>query len=138
MNKQEIKSFLETYEPLKSRTVVIIDYGNVEKWKQNLGWSVGIQQLAKLVKLFTYGKEDLRRFYYGADYGQHEKSTLLVPWSRSVLNTAKFSHLKVVDKRVKYIHDPHNVKGFSKKCDLDVEMTIDLIKLRDDYVTTIS
>jgi uncharacterized LabA/DUF88 family protein len=36
-------------------------------------------------------------------------------------------------KRVKYIHSQDNVHGFEKKCDLDVEMAIDLIRERENY-----
>ena len=36
-------------------------------------------------------------------------------------------------KRVKYIHDRNNITGFEKKCDLDVEMAVDLIRFKDDY-----
>ena len=39
----------------------------------------------------------------------------------------------MVTKRVKYIHSADNVYGFEKKCDLDVEMTVDLIRERDNY-----
>lgn len=47
------------------------------------------------------------------------------------------NRLEVVTKRVKYIHSSSNKYGFEKKCDLDVEMAIDLVKLRDDYDTII-
>lgn len=42
---------------------------------------------------------------------------------------------EVIPKRVKYIHSTDNVYGFEKKCDLDVEMAIDLIEGRDNYDT---
>lgn len=45
--------------------------------------------------------------------------------------------LAVINKRVKYIHSHDNIHGFEKKCDLDVEITIDLIKERDNYDTII-
>ena len=38
---------------------------------------------------------------------------------------------EVVEKRVKYIHSPENLHGFEKKCDLDVEMAVDLMQERD-------
>lgn len=43
----------------------------------------------------------------------------------------------VKDKRVKYIRTPANVYGFEKKCDLDVEMAVDLIRERDNYDTIV-
>lgn len=138
MEKKEIKSFLESFDDLKKkRTIVIIDYGNVEKWKNSLRWKVDIKNLANLIKNFSYGNQSLRRFYYGADYGENEKSETLLEWSRAVLERAKWNKFEVEDKRVKYIHNPNNRYGFEKKCDLDVEMTVDLIKLRDSYDTII-
>lgn len=135
MNQEEIKKFLESFTAKRERTIVIVDFGNVEKWKHGLGWSVGIRELASLVRHFTYGQRFLRRFYYGADYGPNEKSTELTNWSKYMLRTADLNGFYVVDKRVKYIHSPDNVHGFEKKCDLDVEMAVDLIRERDNYDT---
>ena len=38
---------------------------------------------------------------------------------------------------MKYIHSPDNVHGFEKKCDLNVEMAVDLIRERDNYDTIV-
>lgn len=133
MNQQEIKSFLETFTVKRERTIVIVDFANVEKWKHGLGWNVGIRELGSLVRHFTYGQRFLRRFYYGADYGSDEKSTNLTEWSRYILRTADTNGFQVLDKRVKYIHSQDNVYGFEKKCDLDVEMAIDLIRECNNY-----
>jgi uncharacterized LabA/DUF88 family protein len=133
VNQQEIKAFLEAFIPKRERTIVVVDFGNVEKWKHGLGWRVGIRELAALVKHFTAGHRFLRRFYYGADYGPNEKATDLVAWSKYILRTAEMNGFAVIDKRVKYIHSQDNVYGFEKKCDLDVEMAVDLIRERDNY-----
>lgn len=133
MDKEQIKQFILEMETKRDRTITIIDYGNVEKWKNSLGWDVGIRELSQLIKHFSFGKEFLRRFYYGADYGKNEKSTALIGWSKKVLETARNNRLNVISKRVKYIHDNNNTYGFAKKCDLDVEMSIDLVKERDSY-----
>ncbi|MCX6789867.1 MAG: NYN domain-containing protein [Candidatus Gribaldobacteria bacterium] len=133
MDHSEIKKFLELFEAKRSRTVVVVDFGNVEKWKESLGWRVGIRELAALVKHFTYGHRFLRRFYYGADYGKDEKSTALTNWSKYILRTADLNGFEVIDKRVKYIHSQKNVYGFEKKCDLDVEMAVDFMRERDNY-----
>ena len=133
MNKKGIKKLIESFKDKRERTIVIVDFGNVEKWKHGLGWRVGVRELASLVKHFTYGKKFLRRFYYGADYGSDEKSTELTGWSKYILRTSETNGFHVVDKRVKYIHSVDNVHGFEKKCDLDVEMAVDLIKERDNY-----
>lgn len=136
MDKEEIKKFLESFQNRTNRTIVIVDYGNVEKWKYSLNWDVGIRELATLIKNFS-GNKFLRRFYYGADYGQNEKSEVLTYWSKKVLETAGYNRFEVVCKRVKYIHDINHKTGFVKKCDLDVEMTVDLIRERDTYDTVI-
>lgn len=137
MDKEGIKKFLESFQNRKERTIVIVDYGNIDKWKNNLEWKVDIQKLAVLVKSFSIGNQFLRRFYYGADYGPNDKSNDLTEWSRSVLQRAEMNRFHVTEKRVKYIHSQNNVTGYEKKCDLDVEMTVDLIKERDNYDTMI-
>jgi len=137
MDKIEIKTLLDSFSEKQNRILVIVDYGNVEKWKNSLGWKVGIRELGILVKNFSKGNESLRRFYYGSDYGRKESSEVMVDWSRSVLERAKMNNFSIVTKRVKYIHDRNNVTGFAKKCDLDVEMSIDLVKKRDEYDSVI-
>lgn len=137
MNKDKIKNFLDSFSSKKWSTLVIVDYGNVEKWKNSLKWKVSIKQLANLIKNFSYGNQSLRRFYYGSDYGKNEKSEQLFEWSRSVIERAHMNRFEVVTKRVKYIHSSDNKYGFEKKCDLDVEMAIDIVKLRDNYDTIV-
>ncbi|OIP78376.1 MAG: hypothetical protein CO002_04785 [Candidatus Portnoybacteria bacterium CG_4_8_14_3_um_filter_44_10] len=133
MNQGGIKKFLDDFQNKRERTIVIVDFGNVEKWKYGLGWRMGVRELASLVKHFTCGKRFLRRFYYGADYGPDEKSTTLTDWSKYMLRTADLNGFEVIDKQVKYIHSLDNVHGFEKKCDLDVEMAVDLIRERGNY-----
>lgn len=133
MNPAEITTFLQSFESKKARTMVVVDFGNVDKWKENLGWRVGIQELARLVKNFSQGNTQLRRFYYGSDYGPHERSTTLSLWSAGILDRARMNRFEVVTKRVKYIHDISEDDGYDKKCDLDVEMAVDLIRMREDY-----
>jgi len=133
MNQAEIKEFLESFQDKRDRTIVIVDWGNVEKWDVNLGWKVGIQELAKLVKHFAYGKEHLRRFYFGEDYGPNEKATTLRTRSGGTLLRAKMNRFQVVSKRVKYIHDSERASGFQPKCNLDVEMSVDLIRAVNEY-----
>ena len=45
MKRDEIKEFLENHRPKRERTIVIVDFGNVEKWKHGLGWRVGIRPM---------------------------------------------------------------------------------------------
>lgn len=136
MTKKEINAFLDAFQTKRDRTLVVIDYGNVEKWKHGLKWKVGVKELAQLVKHFSGGgpnARSLRRFYYGSDFGPSERATALVDWSRSKLEMADWNKFEVVTKRVKYIRDADAVTGYEKKCDLDVEMTVDSIRMRDLY-----
>ncbi|MEK7059561.1 MAG: NYN domain-containing protein [Patescibacteria group bacterium] len=135
MTQQQIKRFLDSYSSKRERTIVIIDFSNVEKWKDALGWDIGIKELGQLMKNLTSGSKFLRRFYYGSDYGPSESATTLLPWSKGMLEQAKVSGFEVVTKRVKYMPSQTNPKGHDVKCDLDVEMSIDLIKERDNYDT---
>ena len=133
MDKEQIKKFFELHAERKSRTIVIVDFGNVEKWKHGLGWNVGVRELATLIKNFSMGKQFLRRFYYGADYGPDEKSSEITHWSKTILDSARNNGFEVMAKRVKYIRDVREEMGYQKKCDLDVEMAIDLVREKDAY-----
>jgi len=130
MDQKEIKNLLDSFQAKQDRTIVIIDYGNVEKWKRSLHWIVGINELGQLVRNFAKGHESLRRFYYGSDYGEKESSQMMIDWSRAILEKAAMSKFTVSTKRVKYIH---NHGSFEKKCDFDVEMAVDLVKFKDLY-----
>lgn len=124
---------MDSFQTKQDRTIVIVDYGNVEKWKNSLCWFVGIKELGQLVRNFSKGNQELRRFYYGSDYGPKESSIKMIDWSKAILDMAEMSKFSVFTKRVKYIHD-NGVSGrFEKKCDFDVEMSVDLIKFRDLY-----
>jgi hypothetical protein len=59
MNKEEIKKFINSFSQKQDRTIVIVDYGNVEKWKFSLKWKVGIKELGQLVKNFSNQKTAL-------------------------------------------------------------------------------
>lgn len=137
MNHDEIKKYLEGFGSKKERTIVIVDFGNVEKWKNSTGWIVGIKELGKLVKNFSLGKKFLRRFYYGSDYGKNEHSQTISFWSKGITEMAGLSGFEVITKRVKYIHSQNNITGFEKKCDMDVEMAVDLIREKDNYDTIV-
>lgn len=137
MNQNQIRQFFTDFNDKRERTLVIVDFANVEKWKHSTKWQVGMQELANLVKNFSTGQRFLRRFYYGADYGQNDKSTHMIPWSEGILTRANMNGFEVISKRVKYIHSADNVFGFEKKCDLDVEMAVDMIMEKDNYDTVV-
>jgi NYN domain len=133
MDQDEIRTFLESFASRQNRTIVIVDFGNVDKWSVNLGWRVGIQELGRLAKYFSIGAKSLRRFYYGSDFGPKERNTTLTRWSENVLRRADMNGFEVITKSVKYIHDASRVDGYQKKCDFDVDMAIDLVRLEADY-----
>ena len=133
MNQKEVKLLLDSFQTKQNRTIVVVDYGNVEKWKNSLGWIIGIKELGQLVKNFSKGNKELRKFYYGSDYGEKESSQIISGWSKAILEKAEMNRFEVKTKRVKYIHNPGNKFGFDKKCNFDVEIAVDLIKLKDLY-----
>lgn len=132
MNQQQIKKFIEKLKKAQNRNIVIVDYGNVQKWERSLKWKIGIKELGHLVKHISKGSRFLRRFYYGEDYGDN-RSSKLTEWSRMVLEKSKMSGFENISKRVKYIRDKNYKTGFVKKCDMDLMMGIDLIKEKDNY-----
>jgi len=57
MKNSDLSPVLKKYEQTKERTIVIIDFGNVQKWEVSLGWKVGIKQLKDVIKHFSAGKK---------------------------------------------------------------------------------
>ena len=133
MNRKEIDCFLKKLYETKERNMIIIDFANVDRWQDSTGWPVGLKQLGKLISHMSYGKKYLRRFYYGEDYGPKDSAKDLLPWSESMLMNARYSGFEIVTKRVKYIPDVKYETGFIKKCNLDIEMAVDLIKEEKNY-----
>lgn len=132
MNKNEAIKILDTLEITKERNIVIIDFGNLVHWSDSLKWDIGIKELKNLIKHFT-SKRFLRRFYYGSDFGHRDDCLILTMWSERIMNKAKMNNFEIITKRVKYIKDENYKEGYVKKCDLDVEMAVDLIKEKDNY-----
>lgn len=137
MNPAQIAQFLDTLAKTRERNMVVVDFANVDRWQDSLSWPVGIKQLGKLVSHISYGKKFLRRFYYGKDYGPKDSSVTLASWSDMVHTSAQYSGFEIIWKRVKYIPDEKYETGFIKKCNLDIEMAIDLIREKDNYDTAI-
>ena len=133
MTKIEISKILEELEKTKERGIVIIDFSNLVHWQNDLGWEIGIKELKNLIKHFTCGSKFLRRFYYGSDYGEKDSYSNLTLWSKTILEKVKMNNFELCTKRVKYIKDKNYKEGYVKKCDLDVEMAVDLIKEKNNY-----
>lgn len=137
MNKLEIKKFINKLSDTSTRNIVILDFANVDRWQNSLGWAVGIKQLGQLIKNFAAGKKYLRRFYYGIDYGPKEKNDKMYSWSETIHKQAQYSNFEIVSKRVKYIPDKNYSTGYIKKCNLDIEIAVDLMKEYKNYDTVI-
>lgn len=133
MDRPEISKFLDKLAETIDRNIVIIDFANVDRWQETLGWSVGIKKLGQIISRVSKGRKYLRRFYYGEDFGPKDASTQISPWSETILRQAQYSGFEVISKRVKYIPDTKYETGYIKKCNLDIEMAVDLIKERDNY-----
>ncbi len=137
MTPKQIKSFIDKLSKTKERNIIIIDFANVDRWEETLGWKIGVKKLGQLISKIAFGKKFLRRFYYGEDFGPKDKSTRLTKWSQQILTNAKYSAFEIVSKRVKYIPDDKYETGFIKKCNLDIEMAVDLIREKENYDTAI-
>lgn len=137
MDKKQIKTFIDELGKTRERNIVIIDFANVDRWEDSLGWKIGLKKLGQLLSHLTYGKKFLRRFYYGEDYGPKDKSQQLLAWSEKIMMSARYSGFEIITKRVKYIPDKKYETGYIKKCNLDIEMAIDLIREKDNYDTAI-
>ncbi|MEL7666163.1 MAG: NYN domain-containing protein [Candidatus Shapirobacteria bacterium] len=133
MNKTEIKNFLNQLSKTLDRNIVIVDFANVDRWQDSTDWPISVNKLGQLNKYISQGKKYLRRFYYGMDFGPKDSSKLLLPWSEKILKQAQYSGFEIVSKRVKYIPDDKYETGFIKKCNLDIEMAVDLIKEQENY-----
>ena len=137
MKNSDLSPVLKKYEQTKERTIVIIDFGNVQKWEVSLGWKVGIKQLKDVIKHFSAGKKFLRKFYYGSDFGMSEQSTAISLWSGAMLHKARMNDFEIVTKRVKYIPDSNYRTGYIKKCNFDIEIAVDLFRELGNYETII-
>ena len=56
MDHKEISNFLLKLEKTKDRNIVIIDFANVDRWQDSLGWPVGLKQLGQLISHISVGK----------------------------------------------------------------------------------
>ncbi len=99
MNQAEIKQFLDSLQPVRSRNIIIVDFGNVQKWEYSLSWKIGVRELGNFTKHLTAGSKFLRRFYYGSDFGQNEKKQIPTMWSAAILNKARMSSFEVITIR---------------------------------------
>lgn len=142
---------------LKGKTLACIDWANVYRWKDALGWAVDPRKLYSYLGSYPELKSNLR-FYFGTD--KHPKS-------KKFLQDMEATGYKVVTKEVKYVPvtldkshfkalifglketitklkglDPKDIEGIlnvlsgevlRRKCDFDVEVTMDAMKDADKF-----
>jgi len=133
MEHKEINGCLEKFRSVNNRTLVVVDYANVANWEASLGWKIGIKELSRLVKILSSGNKLLRRFYFGSDFGRDEKVPIMTTFCSTIMNKAKINNFHIVTKNVKYIFNNNYKKGFIKKCNLDIEMAMDMLIERKKY-----
>lgn len=126
---QEVRSLIDRWRPLRGRTIVAVDYSNVRRWQDALGWEVSVNDLGRMAKACA-SHTSLRRFYCAADFGPDWRSMDIREHSKELITTATASGFEAVAKRVKYIREPERLVS---KCDLDIEIVTDLFALRDTY-----
>lgn len=126
---QEIRRLIERWGPNRSRTIVAVDYSNVHRWQDTLGWEVSVADLGRMACSFA-SYSSLRRLYCAADFGPDWRSMDLREHSKDLITTVTASGFEAVAKRVKYIRDP---EGTVRKCDLDIEIITDLFAMKEAY-----
>lgn len=110
---------------LKGKTVVFIDWANVYGWKKSLKKEVDPRKLHKYLK--NYKEIESINFYFGTD--NNAKSI-------NFLKTINKIGFKVITKPVKYITIAiiNNQKVFRRKCDFDMEISIDVHEaIKNEY-----
>lgn len=143
---------------LNGRTIVLIDYANVKSW---LGWSKITLDLKKLYEFLS--KEGVERicFYYGTDtqnpasfaffqklrsfgfdittkpvkyYKISLKELLQKPINKRMLEKLNSKIKKALLKEIIQL-DKKGIFLLSPKCNMDVEITLDMIVGLKDYET---
>ncbi len=110
---------------LKGKTTVFVDWANVYGWKKSLKKEVDPKKLYKYFK--SYHKVKSINFYFGTD--NNSKSI-------DFLNVMRKIGYVIITKPVKYITLAiiNNQKVFRRKCDFDMEISIDVHKcIEEDY-----
>lgn len=110
---------------LKGKTAVFVDWANVYGWKKSLKKEVDPKKLYKYLK--SYKEIKLIHFYFGTDNNIKSINFLKI--------IGKIGFI-IITKPVKYITIAiiNNQKVFRRKCDFDMEISIDVHRvIKDDY-----
>ena len=110
---------------LKEKTAIFVDWANIYGWKKSLKKEVDPKKLYKYFKKYKEIKSI--NFYFGTDNNAKSISFL------KIISKIGF---EVITKPVKYITIAiiNNQKVFRRKCDFDMEISIDVHRaIKDDY-----
>ena len=125
----DVRTLLQRWRLYRARTIVAVDYSNVRRWQDTLGWEVNLADLGRMASSLSEFTR-LRRLYCAADFGPNWRSMHLKAHSQELITQATTSGFEVVAKRVKYIREEG---GYVSKCDLDIEIATDLFALKRSY-----
>lgn len=113
----------------QGRVAVFIDAANIYFSQKTLGWKVDFK---KLLHYFQQGSKTLFRVsYYGALNPENFKE-------KRFHDFLEIIGYRIRHKKIKFIKDPNDPKfGGHHKGNVDVELTIDAVHLKDQYDTFI-
>lgn len=140
---------------LKGKTLVIIDWANVYGWQKSLDWRVSPRKLYSYLR--RYKEIEEIRFYFGTD--KHKKSIKFLQEVRQIGFTVVSKNVKYVPVTLDKSHFRKLIDAFRqnftqlrltkkqqeklleiigqtvlrRKCDFDVEITMDVQRLIDDF-----
>jgi uncharacterized LabA/DUF88 family protein len=110
---------------LQGRLGVFIDAANIYHSMKALGWHI---DLVKLRTFFETRGEVAHLFYY-TSYDPKNVS------QRKFLDFLEINGYRLRKKEIKFIRDASNERGGFHKGNLDVELTIDAVELKDTFDT---
>jgi len=107
----------------KGKTAVFIDASNIYFSQKTLGWQIDFK---KLLNYFRENTNLYRIAYYGALNPDNPKE-------RKFHDFLEIIGYVVKNKKVKFIKDWNEEKGGHHKGNVDVDLTIDAVDLRNEY-----
>ncbi|GIW66621.1 MAG: NYN domain-containing protein [Candidatus Parcubacteria bacterium] len=145
---------------LKGRTLVIIDWANVYGWFRKLKWDIDPKRLYDYLK--SYSEVFDIRFYFGLEKGNEKseefhkyikeigynlvsKEVKWVPAEVKISSNLRFKneivslfdHSKITKEEFEKIRQlfnyPKELGLVRRKCDFDVEITLDVMKMINNF-----
>lgn len=101
---------------------MIIDWANVYGWQKSLKRKIDPKNTYHYLQQYPQIKE--QHFYFGKD--KHPKS-------QQFLNDIKKIGFIIHTKPVKYIKTQHHPPLFKRKCDFDLEISVDIMKNKNKF-----